>query len=491
MNWNCNDSDFIRLDGETKLAITRRTFLQQSAAGLGLAALGSLLNDRVVASQAPAANPFLNHAPKAKRIIYLHQSGAPSQTDLYDYKPKLQEMRGQDLPASVRMGQRLTGMTSGYDTLQLFPSPFKFARHGQSGAWLSELLPHLAKVADQICFVKTLHTEAINHDPAITFVHTGSQIAGRPSFGAWLAYGLGSDNKDLPSYVVLTSNGTGRPDDQPLYDRLWSAGFLPSRYQGVRFRSEGDPVLFLSDPPGVDRGMRRALLDSVRELNQIKHDAVRDPEIQTRISQYEMAFRMQASVPELTDVSNEPEGILEMYGPEVKKPGTFAANCLLARRLAERNVRFIQLFHRGWDQHFNLAQQIRGQCYDVDQPGAALLLDLKQRGLLDDTLVVWAGEFGRTVYGQGDIHSSRIGRDHHPKCFTIWLAGAGIKAGATFGETDEFGYNIVSNPVSFFDLNATLLHLLGIDHTRLVFRYQGRDHRLTDVHGELVKGILA
>jgi hypothetical protein len=490
---NCNDFPFRQLPAWQQQAQTRRTFLQRSGAGLGLAALGWLT--RPSSAQTPATpaepRPFFNGVPKAKRIIYLHQSGAPSQLDLLDPKPGLAARRGQELPASVRQGQRLTGMTAGYDRLPVFPSPFRFAQHGQAGLWLSELWPHLAKVADQLCIVHTLHTDAINHDPAITFVHTGSQIAGRPSFGSWVAYGLGTENQDFPAFVVLLSNGTGRPDDQPLYDRLWSAGFLPSQFQGVRFRGTGDPVLFLSDPPGVDREARGAMLESVRRLNQARFDLLGDPEIQTRINQYEMAFRMQVSVPELADLSKEPAHVLERYGPEVKKPGTFAANCLLARRLAERNVRFIQLYHRGWDQHFNLAQQIKGQCYDVDQPCAALLTDLQERGLLQDTLVVWAGEFGRTVYAQGDIDSPRIGRDHHPKCFSVWAAGGGLKGGLSYGRTDDFGYNVVENPVSFFDFNATLLHLLGVEHTRLTFRYQGRDYRLTDVHGEVVKGLLA
>jgi hypothetical protein len=474
--------------------LTRRTFLERAGAGLGLAALGMLSNGGLRAqspSPLTAGRPYLLGSAKAKRVIYLHQSGAPSHVDLFAHKPDLARRRGQDLPESVRKGQRLTGMTSGYDKHSIFPSPFTFARAGQSGQWFSELWPHLSKQSDHVCCIHTMHTDAINHDPAITFVHTGSQIAGRPSFGSWLAYGLGSDNEDLPGFVVLLSNGTGRPDDQPLYDRLWSAGFLPSRYQGVRLRGQGEPVLFLSNPPGVDPGTRRTMLDGVRELNQAQFDRVGDPEIQTRITQYEMAFRMQTSVPDLADLSKEPAHVFDLYGPESRKPGTFAANCLLARRLAERNVRFIQLYHKGWDQHFNLATQIKGQCYDVDQPCAALIMDLKQRGLLDETLIVWGGEFGRTVYAQGDIDSPRIGRDHHPKCFTVWLAGGGVKGGVSYGQTDEFAYNVVENPVSFFDLNATLLHLLGVEHTRLIFKYQGRDYRLTDVHGEVVKGILA
>jgi hypothetical protein len=491
MNMNCNEEAFRRLNLAAQAALTRRTFLQKAGAGLGLAALGSLLGPALSGHAADAVKPFLNGRARAKRIIFLHQSGAPSHVDLFDHKPLLQKMRGEDLPASVRGTQRLTGMTSGYGRLPLFPSPFQFAQHGQSRAWMSELWPHLSKRADDLCFVKSLHTDAINHDPAITFAQTGSQIAGRPSFGAWIAYGLGSENKELPAFVVLTSNGTGRPDGQPLYDRLWSAGFLPSEYQGVRFRGQGDPVLFLSDPDGVPRADRREVIDAVRELNRDRLDVVGDPEIQTRIAQYEMAFRMQASVPDLTDLSKETPATLEAYGPEVTKPGSFAANCLLARRLAERDVRFIQLYHRGWDQHFSLAQQLRGQCHDVDQPCAALIGDLKQRGLLEDTLVVWAGEFGRTVYAQGDIDSPRTGRDHHPKCFTVWMAGGGTKAGSTHGETDDFGYNIARDPVSFYDFNATLLHLLGVDHTRLTFKYQGRQFRLTDVHGDVVKGILA
>ncbi|MBL9169761.1 MAG: DUF1501 domain-containing protein [Verrucomicrobiales bacterium] len=471
--------------------LRRRAFLERSAAGMGLLALGSLFASGASSAKETATAGYRRPVIKAKRIIYLHQSGAPSHLDLFDHKPGLAKLRGEDLPPSVRQGQRLTGMTSGYSKLPIFPSPFEFRRHGQGGAWMSELWPHLSQAADDLCLVHTLHTDAINHDPAITFVHTGSQIAGRPSFGSWLAYGLGSENQDLPAFVVLTSDGTGRPGDQPLYDRLWSSGFLPSEFQGVRFRSAGDPVLFLSNPPGVDRSTRSSMLEGVRELNQLRQGTVGDPEIQTRIAQYEMAFRMQTSVPDLGDLSREPAHVLNLYGPEVRKPGTFAANCLLARRLAERNVRFIQLYHRGWDQHFSLKDQIKGQCYDVDQPCYALLTDLKQRGLLEDTLVVWAGEFGRTVYGQGDVSSPKIGRDHHPKCFSIWLSGGGIRGGTTYGKTDDFAYNIVENPVSFFDLNATLLHQLGIDHTQLTFRYQGRDYRLTDVHGEVVKGILA
>lgn len=475
-------------------AINRRLFLKQAGGAAGLAALSALSDIQALGgipakSSGSAMGPRI--MPRAKRIIYLHQSGAPSHVDLFDYKPELNRRRGEDLPSSVRGHQRLTGMTSGYTKFPVFPSPFQFTQHGSSGAWMSELWPHLSQVADELCFVRTLHTEAINHDPAITFVHTGSQIAGRPSFGSWIAYGLGTENQDLPAFVVLTSDGTGRPADQPLYDRLWSAGFLPSRYQGVRFRGGGDPVPFLGNPPGVDGEARRIALDGIRALNGFSAQRVGDPEIQTRIAQYELAFRMQASVPELVDLSHESEALRSAYGPDVQKPGSFAYNCLLARRLAERGVRFIQLYHRGWDQHFNLKEQIKGQCHDVDQPCFALISDLKQRGMLEDTLIVWAGEFGRTVYGQGDVDSPKTGRDHHPKCFTIWMAGGGIRPGFTYGTTDAFAYNIVENPVSFFDLNATLLYLMGLDHTQLTFPYQGRNYRLTDVHGDVVRDLLA
>jgi hypothetical protein len=492
---NCNDHHSLALDRAERLALTRRTFLQQAAGGIGLAALGLLLqqNGLAAASAQPASGlpGFPNFAPKAKRIIYLFQSGAPSQMDLFDPKPQLATKRGEDLPASIRKGQRLTTMTSGQKKFPVAPSIFNFAQHGQSGAWFSELLPHLSGVADDLCVVRSLFTEAINHDPAITFMNTGSQLAGRPSIGSWVGYGLGSENKDLPAYVVLTSFGTGRKDDQPLYDRLWSSGFLPSKHQGVKFRNTGDPVLYLSNPPGVDRETRRETLDELAALNQQRFDALGDPDIQTRIAQYEMAFRMQASVPDLANVAQESPETLAMYGPDVNTPGTYAANCLLARRLAERDVRFVQLFHMGWDHHGGLPSAIRGQCRDTDQPTAALIKDLKQRGLLEDTLIVWGGEFGRTIYSQGTLTETNYGRDHHPRCFTVMLAGAGIKGGTTHGETDDYCYNIVRDPVHVHDLNATVLHLLGIDHTKLTYRYQGRDFRLTDVDGHLVKAILA
>jgi hypothetical protein len=465
--------------------LNRRTFLHSSAAGIGTAALASVMQSQ---AQAQAT---LHHAAKAKRIIYLFQSGAPSQMDLFDPKPVMADKRGTDLPASIRMGQRLTTMTSGQATFPIAPSMFKFAQHGKSGMWMSEILPHMSKVADEFCMLRSLHTEAINHDPAITFFQTGSQLAGRPSIGAWASYGLGSENKDLPAYVVLTSFGSGRPDDQPLYDRLWGAGFLPTMHQGVKFRNQGDAVLYLSNPPGIDPTARRSTLDRIKQLNTHHHEAVGDPEIEARIAQYEMAFRMQSSVPELLDMKDEPQHILDMYGPDVKRAGSYAANCLLARRLAERDVRFVQLFHMGWDHHGGLPNAIKGQCQDTDQATAALITDLKQRGLLDDTLIVWGGEFGRTIYSQGGVTETDYGRDHHPRCFTILMAGAGVKKGLTYGVTDDYCYNIVENPIHVHDLNATILHLMGVDHTKLTYRYQGRDFRLTDIHGEVVHGVLS
>jgi hypothetical protein len=478
-------------------AINRRTFLRQSAAGIGMAALGSLLGQAGfgATSASPLFSaeglPSLPHFPaKAKRVIYLFQAGAPSQMDLFDYKPQLEAKRGEELPDTIRMGQRLTGMTSGQANFPVAPSIFKFDRHGKSGTYLSELLPHTTRIVDDICIVKSLYTEAINHDPAVTFFQSGSQIAGRPSIGSWFSYGLGSENKDLPAYVVLISRGEGQP--QPLSDRNWGSGFLPTEHQGVRFHGgSGELVRYLNDPPGVDRAARRDMLDSLGQLNDVRLDLVGDPEIATRISQYELAFRMQASVPELADISKEPQDILDMYGPDVKKPGSYAANCLLARRLAERDVRFVQLFHQGWDQHNNLPTLIRKQCNDVDQPTAALLMDLKQRGLLDDTLVIWGGEFGRTVYSQGALTADNYGRDHHPRCFTVWMAGGGIKGGVSIGETDDYSYNIVKDPVHVHDLHATILHLMGVDHTRLNYRFQGRYFRLTDVAGHVVKAALA
>jgi hypothetical protein len=476
-----------------QLHLTRRHFLGSAGLGIGAAALATMLNKpRASAAEASGGLPELPHfAPKAKRVIYLFQSGAPSQMDLFDYKPRLKEWHTTELPDSVRRGQRLTGMTSGQSSFPIAASIYKFAQHGQSGAWVSELMPHTARVVDRLCFVKSMFTEAINHDPAITFFQTGAQLSGRPSIGAWLSYGLGTENQDLPAFVALVSQGTGNPNDQPLYDRLWGSGFLPTKYQGIKFRSSGEPVLYLSNPPGIDQATRRHTLDDLAKLNQLQLEKYADPEIATRIAQYELAYRMQTAVPELASLDEEPSHVIDMYGPDARKPGTFAANCLLARRLSERGVRFVELFHRGWDQHVKLPQQLPGQCRDTDQAAAALVLDLEQRGLLDETLVVWGGEFGRTVYCQGQLTAETYGRDHHPRCFTVWLAGGGIKPGITYGATDDHSYNITADPVHVHDLHATLLHCLGIDHTRLTYFFQGRRHRLTDVHGQIVNGILA
>jgi hypothetical protein len=471
--------------------LNRRIFLKNTGIGLGAAALGTLLGqEKARAASGTMGLPGgVPHVPaKAKRVIQLFQSGAPSQMDLFDYKPALQSKRGIELPDSIRMGQRITTMTSGQKSLPVAPSLFKFAQQGRSGAWMSELLPHTARIVDDLCIVKSMKTEAINHDPAVTFFQTGSQLAGRPSMGAWVAYGLGSENQDLPAFVVLLSRGG---TDQPLYDRLWGSGFLPTRYQGVKLRGGKEPVLYLSNPAGCAPSTRREMLDELGALNRMRHEETGDPEILTRVAQYELAYRMQMSVPELTDLSKEPKAILDLYGPEVLKPGSYAANCLLARRLAERGVRFIQLYHMGWDHHNNLPAQIRRQCKDTDQASAALVKDLKDRGLLDDTLVFWGGEFGRTIYSQGQLTADNYGRDHHPRCFSVWMAGGGIKPGIVHGETDDFSYNITRDPVEIFDLNATILHLLGIEHTKLTYRFQGRDFRLTDVSGHVVKPLLA
>jgi hypothetical protein len=472
---------------ETRLHITRRHFFARSSKGIGVAALASLLSGD---SKAPDGLPGLPHfPPKAKRVIYLFQHGAPSQLDLFDYKPALEKQRGADLPDSVRQGQRLTGMTAFQSKFPTAPSIFKFSRCGESGMWLSELLPYTSKVADHLCVIRSLHTDAINHDPAVTFFQTGFQIAGRPSIGSWIAYGLGSENHDLPAFVVMVSQGVG--NTQALADRQWGSGFLPTRYQGVKFRSGADPVLYLSNPPGYSADARRRYLDDLGKMNEIELATYQDPEIATRIAQYELAYRMQSSVPELVDLSKEPGSTFEMYGPDARKPGTYAANCILARRLAERGVRFIQLFHRGWDQHGNLPKEIRGQCLQTDQPTAALIQDLAQRGMLDDTLVVWGGEFGRTVYSQGTLTETNYGRDHHPRCFAMWMAGGGIKGGTTYGETDDYSYNIVKDPMEVFDLHATILHCLGVDHTKLTYKFQGRHFRLTDVKGNVVRNLLA
>ncbi len=484
------------------LLLTRRQLFGRASTGIGAAALGSLLeddlcakprgqNDHPVDPRTGGLAELPHFRPKAKRVIYLFQSGAPSQIDLFDYKPMLRKFHGQELPDSVRQGQRITGMTSGQDSLPVASSIFKFNQHGQSGRWLSELLPHQGKNVDDVAYINTVHTDAINHDPAITFIQSGFQQPGRPSMGAWMSYGLGSENQNLPGFVVLVSQKNSLNNAQPLFSRLWGAGFLPSRYQGVRFRSSGDPVLYLSDPPGVNRKSRRRMLDSLAELNKMRSEAFSDPEIDTRIAQYEMAYRMQTSVPDLMDLSDEPDHIFDLYGPDSRKPGTYAANCLLARRLSERNVRFVQLFHRGWDQHNDLPRDITLQSKSTDQPSAALIHDLKQRGMLDDTLVIWGGEFGRTVYCQGELTATNYGRDHHPRCFTIWMAGGGVKPGVSIGETDDYCYNIVSDPVHIHDLQATILHLMGIDHKKLTFKYQGRHFRLTDVHGNVVEQLLA
>jgi len=484
------------IENELREALTRRHFFGKSATGLGIAALGSLLASDAYgatgdASQFGGLAGLPHFPPKAKRVVYLHQSGGPSQLDLFDYKPGLKKYQGTDLPASVRQGQRITGMTSGQATLPVASSVFDFKQYGQSGAWISELLPHTAKIVDQIAIVKTFWTDAINHDPAITFIQSGFQQPGRPSMGAWVNYGLGSENRELPAFVVLISQQSALNTDQPLFSRLWGSGFLPSKYQGVQFRSSGDPVLYLSNPPGIEADTRRDILDAVKALNEARAETFHDPEIEARIAQYEMAYKMQTSVPELTDLSKEPESTFELYGPDSRRAGTYASHCLLARRMLERNVRFVQIYKRGWDQHNDLPRDLALQSRSVDQPSAALVTDLKQRGLLDDTLVIWGGEFGRTVYCQGKLTETNYGRDHHPRCFTVLLAGAGVKAGLTYGQTDDYCYNIVDGPIHIHDLNATIMHLLGVDHTKLTYRYQGRDFRLTDIHGELAKGLLA
>jgi hypothetical protein len=506
------------MDQTDPLSITRRHFLSSAAFGLGALGLSQLLEPDAAAApvRSSGSHPLVagisgreaglsglpHFPPRVRRVIYLFQSGGPAQQDLFDYKPLLNEKYGEPLPEQIRGSQRLTGMTAYQAVLPLAGSAFQFARHGKSGAWVSELLPRTARVVDELCIIRSMWTEAINHDPAITFFQTGSQIAGRPSFGSWVTYGLGSMNADLPAFVVLVTPGKG---DQPLYARLWGSGFLDSRFQGVQFRSGKEPVLYLTNPEGVSRPGRRALLNTLGALNRLQYGRELDPEIETRIAQYEMAYRMQSSVPEVTDLSQEPDHVFELYGEDARKPGTFAANCLLARRLAERGVRFIQLYHQGWDQHGNLPAAIRVQCRETDQASAALILDLKQRGMLDDTLVIWGGEFGRTSYSQGKLTKADYGRDHHPRCFTIWMAGAGVKTGFTYGQTDAYGYNIADasgNPINpakeeftpgavhVHDLQATILHLLGIDHTRLTYLFQGRQFRLTDVHGHVVRDIL-
>lgn len=471
---------------------TRRRFLSRLSLGVGSAALGSLLIPGLF-SKPDEEDAFIaglpHFAPKAKRIIYLFQNGAPSQLDLFDYKPMLQKMQGEDLPASIRMGQRLTGMTADQKKFPLAGTAFNFNQHGQSGAWMSEALPYTSKVVDDLCIIRSMYTEAINHDPALTFFQTGAQVGNRPSMGSWLSYGLGSENKNLPAFCVLLSRGSG--NGQGVYSKLWSNGFLDSIHQGVQFSSGENPVLYLNNPDGINKMDRRSMLDTIAALNASSLEEFGDPEIHTKIQQYEMAFRMQTAVPEITDMSKEPESIIKLYGPECMVPGTYAANCLLARKLSENGVRFVQLYHQGWDSHGNLPNEVRSQCKDTDQPSAALITDLKQRGLLDETLVIWGGEFGRTNYCQGELTRENYGRDHHPRCFTVWMAGGGVKPGIVYGETDEFGYNIAKDPVHVHDFQATVLNLLGLDHEKLTYRHLGRRYRLTDVAGKVVNDIIA
>ncbi|MDN5203693.1 DUF1501 domain-containing protein [Fulvivirgaceae bacterium BMA10] len=496
----CHHHNIVRSDNKdlqkVEKQIDRREFLTKTSLGLGAMALGSLLGTEKLFASVSDTNsiselnglPGLPHfVPKAKRIVYLFQSGGPSQLETFDYKPRLYDLHGQDLPASVRQGQRLTGMSADQTAFPMTSSIFNFKQYGESRTWVSELMPYTAEIVDDLCFIKSMHTEQINHDPAITFFQTGHQLPGRPSIGAWLSYGLGSDNQDLPTFIVLVSKNAG---GQPLYARLWGNGFLPTRHQGVQFRSGKDPVLYLNNPDNYDGTDRREMLDYLRRLNEVQFDSYGDPEINARIAQYEMAYRMQTSVPEATDMSDEPDYIYEMYGEDSRDPGTYAANCLLARKLLEKDVKFVQLYHQGWDQHGGLPAGIKNQCKNTDQATAALVKDLKQRGLLEDTLVIWGGEFGRTVYSQGKLTATNYGRDHHPRCFTMWMAGAGVKPGFTYGQTDDFSYNIIKDPVHVHDFHATLMHLCGVDHERLTFKHQGRRYRLTDVHGHVVKRIL-
>lgn len=481
------EKDFL----EHGLNFNRRRFLSRLSLGLGSVALGSLLIPDLFTggmdeSSLPPGIP--DFAPKAKRVIYLFQNGAPSQLESFDYKPKLREMMGQELPASIRSGQRLTGMTANQASFPLVGSYYDFKQYGNSRAWISDLFPYTAKVVDDICIIKSMHTEAINHDPALTFFQTGAQQGNRPSMGAWLSYGLGSENKNLPAFTVLLSRGKG--NGQGVYSKLWTNGFLDSTHQGVQFSSGEDPVLYLKDPAGLNRFERRKMLDQLAELNDISYKEFGDPEISAKVQQYEMAYRMQTAVPETTDLSKEPDDIIKLYGPDCLVPGTFAANCLLARKLSEDGVRFVQLYHQGWDQHGNLPSEMAGQAKDVDQASAALITDLKQRGLLDETLVIWGGEFGRTNYSQGAMTKDNYGRDHHPRCFSIWMAGGGVKPGIVYGESDEFGYNVISNPVHVHDFQATVLHQLGLNHEKLTFKHLGRRYRLTDVSGTVVKDIL-
>lgn len=485
--------------------LDRRRFLMKSSLGLGAAALGTLFGgSKLIGSgmggaklaaegtgdmQEEILRALPHIAPKAKRVIYLFMSGGPSQFETFDYKPKLVSLAGQNLPDSVRQGQRLTGMSANQSALPMVPSIYKFKQHGQSETWVSELLPYTSKVVDDLCIIKSIHSEAINHDPAITFFQTGNQLPGRPSIGSWVSYGLGSDNNNLPTFIVLVSKNGSK--DQPLYARLWGNGFLPSKHQGVQFGSGKDPVLFLNNPEGYDGQDRKEMLDYLSKLNQLQNGAYGDPEVDARIAQYEMAYRMQTSVPEVMDTKDEPDEVFDLYGPDSRDPGTYAANCLLARKLLEKDVKFVQLYHQGWDNHGGLPKGIAHQCKNTDQATGALIMDLKRRGMLEDTLVIWGGEFGRTVYSQGKLTADDYGRDHHPRCFTMWMAGAGVKPGISFGETDDFSYNIVKDPVHVHDFQATLMHLMGVDHEKLTYKFQGRRFRLTDVHGNVVKSILS
>ncbi len=501
-----NHEEEFRLHGpefeELNKKLDRRRFLTKTTLGLGALAFGSLYGANKLFGAAPKAdspmisedsqeailNALPHFAPKAKRVVFLFMSGGPSQFETFDYKPKLMDMFGKDLPDSVRKGQRLTGMSANQSSLPIVPSIYKFNGHGQSNTMISELLPYTAKVVDELCIIKSLWTDAINHDPAITFFQTGNQLPGRPSIGSWVSYGLGSDNQNLPAFISLISkNGNG----QPLYSRLWGSGFLPSKYEGVQFRSGKDPVLFLNNPEGYDGADRKQMLDYLKQLNDVQQSAYGDPEIDNRMAQYEMAYRMQTSVPEVMDTAGESDEVFELYGPDSRNPGTYAANCLLARKLLQKDVKFVQLYHQGWDQHGGLPGGIKNQCKNTDQGTAALIMDLKRTGLLEDTLVIWGGEFGRTVYSQGELTPTNYGRDHHPRCFTMWMAGAGVKPGITYGETDDFSYNITKNPVHVHDFQATLMHLLGIDHEKFTYKFQGRRFRLTDVHGNVVKDILS
>ena len=474
--------EYVRLE-------TRRHFFARGAHLLGTAALAGLLGGKAgrALGGEPVADgigglPGLTHfAPKAKRVIYLHMVGGPSQMDLFDYKPAMADWYDKDLPESIRQGQRLTTMTSGQSRFPIAPSKYEFKRHGQSGMWVSEILPYTAKMVDDLCFIRSMNTDAINHEPAVSLLQTGNMVTGRPCLGSWVSYGLGSENEDLPTFVVLIAKPSNTEQIQAISGRLWSSGFMPGKHAGVSFRSGGDPILFLNDPPGVPRDVRRATLDGLNQLNQLAYEAVGDPQTHTRIEQYELAYRMQASVPDLTDLASEPESTRELYGPDIEKPGSFAHSVLLARRMVERGVRFVQIYHNNWDHHGNLANRMPDQARDTDQPTWGLVQDLKARGLLDETLVIWGGEFGRTVYSQGGLSRENYGRDHHPRCFTMWMAGGGSKPGTIYGETDEFSYNIVKDPVHIRDFHATILRLLGFDHERLTYRYQGLDQKLTGV----------